>query len=93
MQETGTWKLLKLHLPEDIERNTDHTESIWKCKEMDINVLESWIFQYGGFFLIMSKCSTLAFWFLFFPELYENFSISLWWKYISVMVFSVVVCC
>lgn len=27
-QKMGTCKLLKLHLPEDIERNTDHTESI-----------------------------------------------------------------
>lgn len=32
-QKMGTCKLLKLHLPEDIERNTDHSESIWNISK------------------------------------------------------------
>lgn len=39
-----------------------------KYKQVDINVLESWIFQCGGFFLMMSKCNILGFWFLFFQN-------------------------
>lgn len=39
-----------------------------KHKQMDINVLESWIFQYGGCFMMMSKCSILGLWFLFFQN-------------------------
>lgn len=56
------WNIL-LHYAENGDMNTPQTPSPWrhwrkywsywinlKCKQMDINVLESWIFQCGFFF-------------------------------------------
>lgn len=64
---------------ENGDMNTRQTPSPWrhwrkywsywinlKCKQMDINASESWKFQCGGVFLMMSKCSILEFWFYFF---------------------------
>lgn len=82
--ENGDMKLLKPHLPEDIERNTvSFWIDLW-CKQMDIKCFDSWIFQCGFFLTDDDKYSITSFWHFIFPELCENVNISLvmkmcWW--------------